>query len=431
MALDLSEKQLKGLKMLQDPDKGYILFTGGARSGKTFLIVEFMVGRAFQFPGSRQLVVRKTRISAKESLWDDSFTKYLSTHIPSSEYEMLKSELVIKFSNGSTIMIAGLDDAARADKILGTEYITIFCNEATQLEYDVIGTLKTRLAQRVYDVDGKFVAANKMVLDCNPRQPTHWLYIWGILLKDPSTKPYKPLIDAERHATLHWTPEDNIKNLPPNFIEEHLDTLPHEARERMRFGRWCGSEGAIFKEFNDKIHMIEPFELPRYWPRIRAIDFGFDHPMAFLHAAYDFNTDTLYIYYEFKESGLTIDKLADKLDSVEKELNEFYEVQWADHSKTDRAFLANRGIITRPAKKSVTDGINAVRERLVVDSTLGRPKLLIFNTCDGLRDEMYAYTWHEDRSQVADSDKPVKLDDDLVDCLRYICYGQAKQNPIF
>jgi len=430
MALDLSEKQLAGLELLQSPDKKYILFTGGARSGKTFLIVEFMVGRAFQFPGSRQLVVRKTRIAAKESLWEDSFTKYLSMNIPASEYEMLVSDLVIRFSNGSTITVAGLDNEERAQKILGTEYITIFCNEATQLEYSVIGTLRTRLAQRVYDSTGQFLAANKMVLDCNPRQPTHWLYIWGVLHKDPTSKPYKMLPDADSHATLHWTPEDNAKNLPPNFIRDHLDTLPFEARERMRYGKWCGSEGAIFKEFKESSHVIEPFDIPRHWSRIRAIDFGYDHPMAYLHAAYDLNTDTIYIYHEYKESGLTIDKLADKLDESEKRYNEYYEVQWADHSKTDRAFLQRRGIVTRPAKKSVTDGINAVRERLMVHPELQRPRLLIFKTCEGLVDEMYAYTWYDGKSDVTDRDVPIKIDDDLVDCLRYICYGQTKQNAL-
>ena len=46
MPLDLTEKQKMGLELLQDPDKQYILFTGGSRSGKTYLIMEFLVGRA-------------------------------------------------------------------------------------------------------------------------------------------------------------------------------------------------------------------------------------------------------------------------------------------------------------------------------------------------------------------------------------------------
>lgn len=59
MPLKLTAKQKTGLELLQNPDKETILFTGGSRSGKTFLIMEYMIGRAFQFPGSRQLIVRK------------------------------------------------------------------------------------------------------------------------------------------------------------------------------------------------------------------------------------------------------------------------------------------------------------------------------------------------------------------------------------
>lgn len=431
MPLDLSPKQKIGLELLQDPTKTYILFTGGARSGKTFLITEFLVQRAFQFPGSRQLIVRKTRLSAKESIWDDSLTKYLSLFIPPEMYEMLKSELIVKFSNGSTIMIAGLDDEERGQKILGTEYITIFCNEATQLEYEMIGMLRTRLAQKVYDVTGAFPAVNKMVLDCNPRQPTHWLYHWGVQFRDPQSKPMKTLIDADKHAYLHWIPQDNIKNLPPRFIEEHLDTLPEIARRRMLLGEWCGSEGAIYKEFDAAIHVIEPFKIPAYWPRHRAIDFGFNHPMAVLDAAYDYITDTFYFYREFKKSGITIENVADYLNTLQAKTGEYFEPTWSDHAKSDRAFLAQHGIITRAAKKSVIDGISSVQKRLMVDPLTKRPKFLIFNTLQGLIDEMYAYTWYDSKSEVTDKDAPIKIDDDLVDCARYICHGQNKTNGLF
>ena len=89
MPLDLTEKQKMGLELLQDPDKQYILFTGGSRSGKTYLIMEFLVGRAFQFPGSRQLIVRKNLVDARNSIWDDSLPKYLSQYVPSSQYTLV------------------------------------------------------------------------------------------------------------------------------------------------------------------------------------------------------------------------------------------------------------------------------------------------------------------------------------------------------
>ena len=175
MPLKLTAKQAQGLALLQDPQKEVILFTGGSRSGKTFLIMEYMISRAFQFPGSRQLIVRKNLVDTRGSIWDDSLPKYLSLYIPDSEYELMKSELKVQFRNGSTIILGGLDNEERAQKCLGTEYITIFCNEATQMQFPVIGLLQTRLAQKVKDISGKFNATNKMILDCNPWTEKHWL----------------------------------------------------------------------------------------------------------------------------------------------------------------------------------------------------------------------------------------------------------------
>ena len=40
-----------------------------------------------------------------------------------------------------------------------------------------------------------------------------------------------------------------------------------------------------------------------------AIDFGFDHPTGIVWAAYNFATDSIYVYREFKESGRTIDEV--------------------------------------------------------------------------------------------------------------------------
>lgn len=425
MPLDLTEKQKQGLAMLQDPEKKYILFTGGSRSGKTYLLMEFMVGRAFQFPGSRQLIVRKNLVDARGSIWDDSLPKYLSQYVPRSEYNLIKSELKVEFSNGSSIVLGGLDDEERSQKILGTEYITIFCNEATQMSYEVIGTLRTRLAQNVKDMTGSFTAVNKMVLDCNPRTERHWLYIWGVLFKDPSTKPPKHLKDADQHAMLHWTPYDNKKYLPPGYIET-LDALPEIQRQRMLFGKWCGGEGQIFKDFNEQQHVCEPFPIPMSWSRYRAIDFGFQHPFAFACGAYDWATDTLYIYHVFEQPGITIDEAAKELNDFEKKNNDIYEVTWSDHSASDRAFLQANNIYTQLAKKSVADGINSIAQRLKPSPRTGKPRLMVFNTCDALIEQFYSYAWHESNSEVTDKESPIKINDDAMDCVRYISYGLDK-----
>lgn len=424
MAIDLTPKQVEGMSILTDPDKTRILFTGGSRSGKTYLIIEYLIQRAYQFPGSRQIIVRKHLVDARMSIWNDTLKKYLDTYIPAEDYTLRQSELRVIFANGSEIWLAGLDDGERSTKILGNEYITIFCNEAVQLQYSVIQILITRLAQKCIDADDN-VAVNKMILDCNPSYPRHWLKIWGVDYCDPEETPPKPLKNAHSHASLHFTPYDNEKHLPDGYIEQ-LDALPYVQRERMLLGNWCGGEGAIFKDFREETHVIDPFEIPAYWYKYMAIDFGFDHPAGILWAAYDFATDTVYVYDEYKESGKTIDELAEIIKKRAGNDLYLYGTIWADHAKADRAFLHKNDILTTPAKKSVLDGINAVNQRLRVSRTTGQPRLKVFSDCTKLIDELYSYEWHESKSLVSDAEKPVALNDDLVDPLRYIVYGLDK-----
>ena len=113
MPLIPTERQKQGLELLSDPAKTRVLFTGGSRSGKTFLLIEYLIQRAYQFPGSRQLIVRKHLVDARMSLWYDTLEKYLSLYIPEGEYVKRQSELRLVFRNGSEIWLAGLDDEDR------------------------------------------------------------------------------------------------------------------------------------------------------------------------------------------------------------------------------------------------------------------------------------------------------------------------------
>lgn len=430
MPLKLTEKQKYGMELLNDPKYTRIAFTGGSRAGKSVAFMEFLAQRAYQFPGSRQLICRRALVDARRAIWDDTLKKYLNLQIPESEYTLMKSEMRVMFNNGSTIELGGLDGEDQLQKILGTEYLTIWLNEATEMRFDAVTILITRLAQSVMDITGTFRGVNKLIADANPSSPRNWVKKWFIDNVDPTTRPPKRLKDADKFIHLHFTPYDNIENLPPGYIEQ-LDALPYEMRERMLKGNWVGGEGQIFKEFNAEKHVVEPFEIPQSWERVRAIDFGYNHPCAVIYTAYDWMSDTIYVYDEYKQSGKTIDEIAEFLNETERKRNEYYACTWSDHDKSDRAFLAKHDIITRAAKKSVLDGINAVRQRLAaISPQTKKPKLIIFSNCEALIDEMYSYEWHKSDSEVMDKDSPIKINDDLVDTLRYVVYGRDRDNGI-
>lgn len=412
MGLKFNPKQCEGWKLLISPEKTRILFDGGSRSGKTALIAEYLIRRALQYPGSRQLAARKCRAHVKTSLWNDTLKSYVSRHLPRGFCRFQESELAILFPNGSSILAGGLDDAERTEKILGNEYITVFLNEATQISFPTMQMALTRLAQRVRDRKGR-IAVPKLILDCNPRGPRHWLHAVGVRHVDPETGEALP--DAARWARLNWSAYDNRENLPREYLYA-LESLPEVMRERMLNGVWRGNEGAVYSEFDEDVHVVEPFEIPGSWSRLRSIDFGYTNPFVCLWGALDAD-GRLYIYREHYKAGVRTAEHAETILKLSG--GERYCATVADHDAAERAELESRGIRTEAAVKNVAGGIQSVKNRLAVCPD-NRPRLFFFRTLRNLLTEIYDYRWLPAQDTGNAREEPIKQNDHAMDALRYM-----------
>jgi phage terminase large subunit len=335
MGLKLHEKQRLGWKILTDPAKTRILFDGGSRSGKTALLIEYSSSARSSFP-LKTVMARKCRAHAKTSIWNDTVKQYLARFIPRRFYKLQETELSVVFWNGSQIVIGGLDDAERTEKILGNEYITVFLNEATQLSWETAQMAMTRLAQRCADAKGRF-AVPKLILDCNPRGPRHWLHYVGVRQLDPESE--KPLHDAANWARLNWSAYDNKAHLPPAYLEA-LEALPELMRDRMLNGVWRSNEGSVYSEFDEDVHVLDDFAIPPHWRRLRAIDFGYTNPFVCLWGALD-EDGRLYVYREHYKASTRTAEHAGIIKRLSGE--ERYFVTVADHDAAERAELENCG----------------------------------------------------------------------------------------
>lgn len=82
---------------------------------------------------------------------------------------------------------------------------------------------------------------------------------------------------------VHSTVADN-PNADPEYAAR-LDGIPNEAERKARkFGDWDAYQGQVFSEFRTKhypdepenaLHVINPFEIPSWWPRMVIGDWGF------------------------------------------------------------------------------------------------------------------------------------------------------------
>ncbi len=80
---------------------------------------------------------------------------------------------------------------------------------------------------------------------------------------------------------IHASFDDN-PHIDPTY-RQSIEELP-EAERRAKKGDWTSFEGQVFDEFRDKrypdepenaLHVIEPFEIPEWWPRIVVGDWGY------------------------------------------------------------------------------------------------------------------------------------------------------------
>lgn len=138
----------------------------------------------------------------------------------------------MRFDNGAEVWFGGLDDKERVEKILGKEYATIYVNEASQVAYETVLTLRTRLAQNSRKVNGQPLAL-KAYYDLNPTGRSHWTYREFVEGVRPDN--LTPLPEGSR-AWVQLNPTSN-PHLPSAYLEE-LSQMPERHRQRFLEGKY-------------------------------------------------------------------------------------------------------------------------------------------------------------------------------------------------
>lgn len=72
---------------------------------------------------------------------------------------------------------------------------------------------------------------------------------------------------------------------------------PHEREARIKGVPSMGS-GRVFPVTEESI-TVAPFAIPKHWPQINGLDFGWDHPFAAVNCAWDRDADVFYVCKEY------------------------------------------------------------------------------------------------------------------------------------
>lgn len=245
MSAVLTPKQDEALVLLAG-SATHVMLRGGSRSGKTFLFVRAIVIRACKAPGSRHVIFRLRRSHVRSTVWQDTLPKVIRLCFPGLKLDCNEADLTATLPNGSQIVLAGLDDKDRVEKILGSEYSTIFFNEASQIPWKSIEMAMTRLAQN----EGLKL---KAFYDCNPPSKLHWSYQMFVRKEKPGTREMLP--NPDDYVEMAINPTDNAANLQQKYFEI-LASMSEAQRLRFEHGEWAS-------EVNGALWTLEGFDAER------------------------------------------------------------------------------------------------------------------------------------------------------------------------
>lgn len=373
----------KQVEATETADKAkYFLFGGSAGPGKSYWLRWYMVrtlikwGKEYNLRGIRAAMFCEDYPTLKDrqiSKMEVEFPKWLGC-IKETKTDGLAFYIDEQFG-GHVLMLRNLDDPS---KYLSSEFAMIGVEELTQNEEMKFHRLRSRLRWTGIP-QPKFIAAT------NPGGIGHeWVKRLWI---------DRDFGDNEQEADLFMytpaLPTDN-PSLASSYIAT-LQSLPTKLRQAYLEGRWDIFEGMFFTEWDPKIHVVEPFEVPDTWPRVRGIDPSGRSGTTSSHIYALSDDGTVYVIQEHYKSGLDIDEHAREINAMGVGHNVRYTViDSAAFSKLgmpeSQAEVFERNGVTDliPADKKRIPGWDAVHRYLRPNPDTGEPKLKIFSNCPNL-----------------------------------------------
>ncbi len=218
-----------------------------------------------------------------------------------------------------------------------------------------------------------------------------------------------------RILSWHWTIEDN-DTLPADYVENlKRSTQPGTWYNRKIKGLWVGAEGLVWDNFDVEVNYKPYFKIPHDWPRWRAIDFGYEHPFVCLWLTQDYD-GRVYVYREYVQTRTLIREHAATIKRLSE--GEYYYNTVSDHDAQERAEYEAQDVGTTAADKNVTVGIQRVAEGFQKRAD-GTPSLIVLDSCPETKKAIGSYRWAPHKDGVPWEERPLKIDDDPCDALRY------------
>ena len=220
---------------------------------------------------------------------------------------------------------------------------------------------------------------------------------------------------------MEWSDNPYLSGKEIKLLENSMDETVLQSR---RYGKFAVGEGLVYPEFDENVHVIEPFAVPPEWQDNISIDPGLNNPLSAHWYAVDYD-DNVYVVYEYYQAGRDVDYHTEKIKEICRKIGWHTDGRGRIEALIDSAanqrtlattksvseLFYERGIAVNPnVNKDLFSGIQRVKSYL--NRKNGQPNIYIFNNCANLIREMKGYFWGK-------GDMPKKRDDHSLDEMRY------------
>ena len=419
-----------------------VLYGGAAGGGKSYSLIADPV-RYFSNPHSRMLIVRRSTEELRELI---SVSKQLYPRaIPGIKF--MERDKTWVAPNGSTLWMSYLDRDDDVMRYQGQAFNWIGFDELTQWPTPYAWNyMRSRLRATKASGLPLYMRATS-----NPGGPGHqWVKKTFI---DPNTPNKAFWATDENGETIRWPVGHSRENEPlfkrkfipatlfdnpylseDGMYEANLLSLPEHQRRQLLEGDWDINEGAAFPEFNRRVHVSEPYDIPASWVRFRACDYGYSSYTGVLWFAVVPGSEQLVVYRELYVSKILATDLADMILELEEGEKIRYGVLdsslWHNRGDTGPSLaeqMITKGCRWRPADRSRGSrvaGKNEIHRRLQIDDFTEEPRLVIFDHCKNIISQLPSIPLDKKNPEDVDTHS----EDHLYDALRYGVQTRPRSN---
>lgn len=355
-----------------------LINVGGARSSKSYSILQLLAVRFFSRFPYKCLITRKTGPALKASAYA-AMIQILADFGMLDQVIHNRTDRTFMYK-GNILAFISIDDP---QKIKSTEWNDIFMEEANEFTYEDYIVLKTRLSAQVSPGSAH---RNQMFFALNPSDENSFVHTRVELESDVEV--------------IHSTYKDN-----PFLDEEYKKILEGlEAEDESYYkiyalGQYATPTGIIYPKWAPIDELPAAIDETIY-----GIDFGFNKPSGLLRIDLRENVASMdeLLYQTHLTNSELIARVKDLIGTPSSPL-------YCDAAEPDRIEeFAQAGFNVFPANKDVHFGIDTVKKH----------QLCVTKRSTNMTAEIRAYKWKVDRAGNI-LDEPVKFKDHLMDAMRY------------